>query len=335
MRRCIIWVLACGLGLACGGSGGPDAVIDAGVAEETNLDIGEPVCPAELPSEDQPCAFNGLSCHYHLDPCPICPYYKGCECIQHVWECAVACMCPLEDVKQDPGPKVDDVLEVVDAGELSVEDVLEVIEVADADELPAEDVQSGPDDAGDTYDQMDNGDPCTAVDLCEQQCVPVEPYTHGICGLLLGVIFDGEKCVNESGCSCEPDCEFIFPTLEACEEACKAPAACVTDDDCDDDDLCTLDICAPDTGECSNPPMPPMSCECTGDPTCDPETGVTTLKCDECTWEVNDPITGDCKFVMKNCDDSDSCTIDSCDPEDDDGDPCQHEPIPDCQPEGT
>ena len=82
---------------------------------------------------------------------------------------------------------------------------------------------------------------------------------------------------------------------------------------CVDGDLCTQDICDPLTG-CSNPPWPWKNCECSGDPKCDPATGVMTFKCSECEWEVTDPITGSCNIVEKNCTDEDPSTTDSCDP---------------------
>jgi len=76
-----------------------------------------------------------------------------------------------------------------------------------------------------------------------QECVAIEPGSHGICGMLLGVIFDGEKCVYESGCGCWPDCGNIFDSFEACEKACQPappPDDCMSNEDCPSGEYCDL-----------------------------------------------------------------------------------------------
>lgn len=70
------------------------------------------------------------------------------------------------------------------------------------------------------------GDDCDAFfaseEACRKACVctPVTPASHGACEMVLGWIFDGERCVVESGCSCGDDCEAFFPTAEDCDAAC-------------------------------------------------------------------------------------------------------------------
>ncbi|NOZ00676.1 MAG: hypothetical protein GXP54_02145 [Deltaproteobacteria bacterium] len=76
-----------------------------------------------------------------------------------------------------------------------------------------------------------------------QECKEIKPGSHGVCGLVLGVIFDGEKCVYESGCGCWPDCGFIFDSIEACENTCQPappPPDCMADEDCPSGEYCDL-----------------------------------------------------------------------------------------------
>jgi hypothetical protein len=70
------------------------------------------------------------------------------------------------------------------------------------------------------------GDDCDAFfaseEACTKACVctPVQPDSHGACEMVLGWIFDGERCVVESGCSCGEDCDAFFETAEECDKAC-------------------------------------------------------------------------------------------------------------------
>ncbi|MFH1532577.1 MAG: MopE-related protein [Pseudomonadota bacterium] len=65
------------------------------------------------------------------------------------------------------------------------------------------------------------------MDVCAPkptECTAIDPYGFGACDMLMGVGFDGEKCVYVSGCGCGgPDglsCEGIFETMAGCEAAC-------------------------------------------------------------------------------------------------------------------
>ncbi|MBM4397155.1 MAG: hypothetical protein FJ087_15885, partial [Deltaproteobacteria bacterium] len=59
--------------------------------------------------------------------------------------------------------------------------------------------------------------PGKCVPDTQPTCVAVKPYSHGMCEMFLGFIFDGSKCVGESGCGCGYDCGFFFQTQEECE----------------------------------------------------------------------------------------------------------------------
>jgi fibro-slime domain-containing protein len=99
-------------------------------------------------------------------------------------------------------------------------------------------------------------------------------------------------------------------------DVCVNSTGCTyTDISCDDNNVCTDDSCDPTTG-CSHVPVP-----CTGDmcnlPSCNITTGclTTPVVCndnDACTTDSCDPSTG-CSFVTKNCNDNNACTTDSCD----------------------
>jgi hypothetical protein len=73
----------------------------------------------------------------------------------------------------------------------------------------------------------------------EPVCEAVDPGGYGACMMVLGVAFDGERCVTVSGCSCGDDCHLFFPDMAACEAACIPP-------------LAEGEICGPDVpGECA------------------------------------------------------------------------------------
>jgi len=58
-----------------------------------------------------------------------------------------------------------------------------------------------------------------------QECKVINPYAWGACDMLMGVGFDGVKCVYVSGCGCgsspaTPSCDGLFQTMSACQAAC-------------------------------------------------------------------------------------------------------------------
>lgn len=99
---------------------------------------------------------------------------------------------------------------------------------------------------------------------------------------------------------------------------CSAVPACLSDEDCDDGDVCTDDTC--DTGSCqqvNNAATCDDGDACTDGDTCtDGLCGGTTIQCDDgdlCTDDSCNPVTG-CVFDPINCTDGNACTDDSCDP---------------------
>lgn len=55
-------------------------------------------------------------------------------------------------------------------------------------------------------------------------CDTITPTEYGLCEMIIGVGWDGQKCVTVSGCSCKADCAKFFKTKAACEQSCvKAP----------------------------------------------------------------------------------------------------------------
>jgi hypothetical protein len=111
-------------------------------------------------------------------------------------------------------------------------------------------------------------------------------------------------------------------TTDVCDPA--DPDGCVfTPTTCDDNNACTTDLCDPATGQCAFTPT--VTCDdnnaCTTD-ACDPATGECVFTpgppCDDnnaCTSDACDPATGECVFTPTvTCDDNNACTTDACDP---------------------
>jgi hypothetical protein len=168
---------------------------------------------------------------------------------------------------------------------------------------------------------------------------------HGLCSvshilpdgscvmlLLLGTFDDGDACTVSTSCLCG--------------------ALLGQDVDCDDNNDCTLDECNSETGECSHTPYWAAQLENLPLPTCYELCGYRVLDSDGNVLEdALDPVNcvadsialqpsqvfdGNfddvliCEFVLELhyvliiCDDSDPCTLDSCDPETGN---CIHTPI--------
>ena len=170
----------------------------------------------------------------------------------------------------------------------------------------------------------DDSDACTD-DSCDTAtgcvyetttCVDEDPCTNDSCDTELGCVFDAVVC--DDGVDCTED--FCEPLAEGCVSA-------TNDEACDDQDLCTTDICDAELG-CQ---FEALVCDdgnaCTDD-SCDPESGgcvVALTSCDDsdaCTDDFCDPDTG-CYTQATNCDDDNLCTDDSCDTERG----CVHTPV--------
>jgi hypothetical protein len=96
-----------------------------------------------------------------------------------------------------------------------------------------------------------------------------------------------------------------------------AATGCTSDEECDDDDLCTVDDCV--GGSCENTPV---ACNddgtfCNGNEICDPATGMCISTGNPCSGptpvccEAADVCEEECCFDA-DCDDSELCTTDAC-----------------------
>ena len=334
MRRCIIWVLACGLvglALGCGGDteGGDDNGTAADLLTEDLLvtqDVGYSdkgalsTCPEKAPWGGGPCS-GSLSCYYRNMWVP--DLFDVCTCSNDNWLCTPASSPP------DTGP---------DIQELSFEDVQGdgVVMTDDSSQPPVE---------------------CPAVDCnydCNTWCgtvsfscaggsVYVGFHIHQICSDDSEEIVEcGEERPCPSG-ACEKEVDPIPQNYgwwcweEVLEWYCK-PVGCQIAKDCDDGDSCTVDTCTPgDDGACQHDQLPADECQhCPfgNDWECVPPSDCFVGYCDEdaepmglCVFEevtcdggnaceecTCDPVTGEMVFLLIDCDDGNLCTIDSCNP---------------------
>ncbi|MBI5501472.1 MAG: hypothetical protein HY907_14600 [Deltaproteobacteria bacterium] len=168
----------------------------------------------------------------------------------------------------------------------------------------------------------DDGEPCNGAEACvDSSCVEGEAPGEGsacttpdvedgvcrggLCALSScgdWVLAAGEECDDGNlfdGDGCESDCQF----------------SCHGNTECNDAEECTLDACSPGGfGRlCTH------ETRADGDPCSD---------ANPCT--VEDRCTGGvCGGEIRNCEDGDRCTVDSCDTTGPATDPCVHEPLPD------
>ena len=117
-------------------------------------------------------------------------------------------------------------------------------------------------------------------------CDDAEACTQDTCDKVKGCLFnslDGKGCDDGDACT-KPD---------ACASGlCKGGAAV----NCDDSNVCTLDLCAPQTG-CVTTKLQGAACD----------DGKVCTTADACS-------NGVCAGLTKTCDDSNPCTQDNCDP---------------------
>jgi hypothetical protein len=64
---------------------------------------------------------------------------------------------------------------------------------------------------------MDYKGECNDSSVCEI----INPDGFGPCDAVLGIGFDGEKCVTVSGCDCGDKCKFLFDSFLECHDACN------------------------------------------------------------------------------------------------------------------
>lgn len=146
-----------------------------------------------------------------------------------------------------------------------------------------------------------DGDPCTYKDFCNSgACIgggvvcPCD--SDAVCD-------DGNPCTQDA-CSIQQGCTNLPVAGTPCNDA----DACTTADtcnagtcsgkalDCEDNNPCTAIGCVAETG-CSALPVPDVACN----------DGNACTTADLC-------LKGNCMGTAKNCDDGNSCSIDSCDP---------------------
>jgi len=156
----------------------------------------------------------------------------------------------------------------------------------------------------------DNGDPCSTgtcnplTGLCEFEpkvCSdPGELCQVATCVPDYGCVQTPKVCDDYNPCTidtCFPltgDCHFEFDPDLGCEP-------CHTDEDCDDDLVCTSDFCHPDLKVCIRTPhclTPPGSCE--------------TFTCEEVTEGEPGSPEYNCVPNTDPCDDGLGCTVDLC-----------------------
>ncbi len=91
-------------------------------------------------------------------------------------------------------------------------------EVVDAGSSDAGGSDAGSSDAGATDAGSNDAGPADTGS--KPSCEKIDPNGYGLCDMVLGVGWDGSKCVNVSGCGCKTDCDKLFKTMAACKSAC-------------------------------------------------------------------------------------------------------------------
>lgn len=202
-------------------------------------------------------------------------------------------------------------------------------------------------DCGGCPDGCDDNDACTADSCVEGKCINA---TIPGCGGCQGGCNDGNPC-TEDICTADGQCQHI--AVEPC-------GGCTGDDECADNDDCTVDTCIVATGKCEHitkDDCVPCAVLCDDQNPCTTDTCGTDTECantpipgcgdlcvelcddqNPCTVDTCNPATGQCMYSVipgcnpncqVDCDDQNDCTLDTCDP---DTNECQHIAIPGCNP---
>jgi MYXO-CTERM domain-containing protein len=165
----------------------------------------------------------------------------------------------------------------------------------------------------------DDGDPCTENDTC----------SSGTCAGRAIDVDDGNPCTNDT---CTAEGGVLHTSLPEGETGCSDGNDCSTGDRCTDhdDEAATPRVCKPTGGVICENANPCKSLQCVGDACPFPN-----LPDDEACDPANRCILGatcqggTCTGEMRNCNDDNPCTTDSCEPDvnDPDADPatgCKH-----------
>ena len=161
------------------------------------------------------------------------------------------------------------------------------------------------------FQLADEGTPCSDGDVCSGNDTCVSGLCMGLAGTNCN---DGNPCTDDL---CDPTsgCTYSY-NEQSCEDGdlCSSPDSCVEGECvpgpatiCDDDDLCTVDICKSDVGCLYSP----LDCNdetlCNGEETCHPIYG-----CQEGTPPV---CTDDDPCKLAQCDADEGCvSLDLCGP---------------------
>lgn len=194
----------------------------------------------------------------------------------------------------------------------------------------------------------DDNDPCTTDFCIEGYCYNIlEPPNE--CSLTQSCTITNYICSND--CQCIDSCEGVICDVSTCEYSfclggnCTIPTLvpgcnvdvnntfipqCSMNNQCDDDDPCTLDIC--DNGICENPIPPSSECTmlkscigsnmiCNGSCQCEDLCQNVTCPVGNCEWSLcidglcTDPVLiQGCSQCLNDtqCNDNDPCTLDLC-----------------------
>ncbi len=257
------------------------------------------------------------------------------------------------DVAKDVGVDADatgsDIVDAADA--VPGTDVVDADVGTDVAVDAATDVDVGVDALTDTDVTDDVGDGQGDADSSVDVDISVDVDAGPICATLGACSDDNacttDSCIDGTGCvhtpitcadndactsdSCDPTTGCVFAPIDVpvkctdgnpcTTDSCQPLTGCVhSSGDCNDNDACTTDTCDQTTG-CGHVAI---SCDdgkpCTSD-SCNIATGCTQTVLDGPTCDDGDACTigdacaaGTCVGALKSCADTDTCTVDSCDP---------------------
>ena len=180
--------------------------------------------------------------------------------------------------------------------------------------------------------ECDDGNACTLQTSCHA----------GTCGNGTPTVCNDNNFCTQNTCNPATGCEYPpLPDGTACSDGniCTTPDRCTAGQcagapKCQDFNVCTDDMCNPQTGQCAFPgvkdPVP-----CSDGNACTPGDHCLNSQCvggpppacadgDACTSDSCDPATGSCRFLPRSCDDNSPCTQDSCNP----ATGCLYDPLP-------
>ena len=323
-----------------------------GCASDPDCDPGDPCVIGACEVTDGPCPSSQC---VHVSKCndgkvctvDSCDPSTG-ECVHEPLDCDDGDICTLDDCTSDEGCTYEIIIQGCEGCQFDFECEDETNCTVDTCVLAPGDFD------GECQHEpfiCDDEEPCTA-----DECNPALPG-GGKCVFVDVVCEDDDVCTDDScdaetgeclhtdvgceaGLTCDPvdgcpepvctqdDC----PTDIACGVSTCDPAVgcevecfpgcggCFSNPDCDDGDICTVDVCDTLPGPCgatacSSVPFPCPDGD--GDPcvvgTCSPDDGCVLLEvCDDgdpCTADICDPVTLACSFVPTDCDDGEPCTL--------------------------